>query len=116
MDLVEDVAELGEGDVFEALAAIGKLLVDFDGGFLHHLVGFLRAAKEEEVVAARHARVAVVAVEPEAEHARLGSFLVRVGSFQGCCPLDCPQMAVGAATSQTQTTDKLALVSATRFA
>ena len=39
-----DVAEFADGHVFQAFAPLVELLVDLDGRFLHHGVGFLAPA------------------------------------------------------------------------
>jgi hypothetical protein len=71
-NVMKDIAQFFGRGIFQAFAALGELLVDFDRCFLHHFVRFLRAANQQEVVAAREPLVAVFVVETNAQHAGFG--------------------------------------------
>src|ERR1035438_9681464 len=64
---VGDLVELLVAHLFELLAFGGELLVDFDCLFRHHLVGFLRAAGQNEVGPGGQPLVAV-RVEADSQH------------------------------------------------
>lgn len=78
---VGEVEELVVGDVFELLAALFELFVEFNGAFGHVLMSFFGAAGEEEVFAGSDPGVAIIVVETEAEEERfLFSFFGHKGS------------------------------------
>jgi hypothetical protein len=78
----DDVADFGDGRVFQAFAAFIEAFVDFDGGFLHHGVRFLASAEQEEVLAAGETGFAVLVVEGQPEQG--GGFAGFVGGSHGC--------------------------------
>lgn len=81
---MEYIPQLLRAGIFEALAALGELLVDLDRRFLHDFVRFLGAADEQEVVSAREPLVAVLVVETDAQHAGLGLGLARLRNAAWC--------------------------------
>jgi hypothetical protein len=58
-----DSAQLAYGNVFQPFALPVQALVYLQGGLLQHGMGLLTAAEQQEVVAPRHPRMAVVGIE-----------------------------------------------------
>ena len=67
-DRLGDFVGLFVGDVVQLFAVGGELLVDLDGLLGHDLVGFLRAAGQDEVGAGGEPLVAI-GIEANAVHA-----------------------------------------------
>ncbi len=62
-DIATNVVQLPDRDILQAAAVTPQSLVDFDRRFLQHRMRFLRAAMENEVVAAGEPRVPVLGIE-----------------------------------------------------
>ncbi len=64
-NLLTDVAEFRDRNVFEPFPFAIELFIDLHGGFLHHGMRIVAAADEEEVLATSQPGVAVVVIQPE---------------------------------------------------
>jgi hypothetical protein len=80
-DIAADIAEFGQGDVFQPFTASIEAFVDFNGGFLHETVGIIASAPEEEVFSPRNPGLPVVIIEGQAQQG--GRFFRFVGCTHG---------------------------------
>ena len=71
-----DIAELAQADLFQPFALLVEVFVDPDGSLLHHGVGLLASAAEDEVLSTGEPGMAVVMVKGQSQ--QRGGFAVAI--------------------------------------
>jgi hypothetical protein len=67
LDVFHNVPQFVNRDIFQSFSLAIQVFVDFDGGFLHDSVSFLRAPSEEKVGAAGYSLLPIFGIESQAE-------------------------------------------------